>query len=165
MQVLTGIHHSTILDETYNAGPAAMMGALETLYAIQAPQKIALLGNMNELGKYTQEAHEEVGAYCDPAQLDIVLTLGQDANDFLAVAAETKGCKVKRCTTPYEAGEYLREAIKEGGIILVKGSQNNVYAEEAVKMLLANPEDSKLLVRQSTHWQKVKQRAWSGQRV
>ena len=156
MLSLKGIHGSTILDETYNSSPLAAIAALNVLYEIKAPQKIALLGNMNELGAFSESAHKNVGKHCNPEQLDLLLTLGPDANTYLADAAEKNGCKVIRCQTPYEAGDYLKKHIKHNALILAKGSQNNVFAEEAVKTILADPSDSSLLVRQSSEWLKQK---------
>jgi len=115
-----------------------------------------LLGNMNELGNYSKAAHTEVGEYCDPKQLDLVITLGPDANTYLAPAARARGCKVQTCTTPYEAGEQLQQHIKDGAVVLAKGSQNKVFAEEAVKAILADPADAEHLVRQSPAWLKKK---------
>jgi UDP-N-acetylmuramoyl-tripeptide--D-alanyl-D-alanine ligase len=156
MQSLKGIRGSTILDETYNASPAAMKSALDVLYARRAPQKIALLGDMNELGPFSKEAHIEIGKYCDPKQVDLLLTLGPDANTYLAPQAKANGCTVYQFTTPYQAGEFLRQHIKEGAVVLAKGSQNKVFAEEAVKFILANPADATRLVRQSSAWIKKK---------
>lgn len=160
MQQLAGINNSTIIDDTYNASPPAMKAALDTLYRLDAPQKIAILGNMNELGSYAQAAHKEIGNYCDPKKLDLVVTLGPDANKYLAVAAEAKGCKVQQFEDPYSAGDYLKPIIKKGTLILAKGSQNRVFAEEAIKLLLANPADAKKLVRQSSGWLKTKEQAF-----
>ena len=159
MQRLKGIKNSIILDDTYNASPEATKAALDTLYKLDAPQKIALLGNMNELGTYSEKAHKEIGAYCDSKQLDLVVTLGLDANKYLAEAAERAGCKVARTSTPYESAEYIKKVLREGAIILAKGSQNRVFAEEAVKQLLANSDDVSLLVRQSDYWMKVKKKS------
>ncbi len=161
MQLLKGILGSSIIDDTYNASPEAAKAALETLYRIDAPQKIALLGNMNELGQFSPDAHTEVGSLCDPDQLDVVLTLGPDANKYLAEAAETQGCSVKRFDDPYTAGEYLKEIITKDAVILVKGSQNRVYAEEAIKPILADQGDIKKLVRQSPAWLKKKTKNFS----
>ncbi len=158
MRLLPGISDSLIIDDTYNASPQATRAALATLYRMNAPQKIAILGNMNELGEYSKGAHEEIGQQCDPSQLDKVVTIGPDANQYLAAAAEAKGCKVNRFTDPLAAGEYLREAIKKGALILAKGSQNGVFAEETVKLLLADRADRKKLVRQSDYWLKQKSR-------
>lgn len=156
MQRLAGISNSVIIDDSYNASPDAVQAALETLYRMSAPQKIALLGNMNELGGFSEEAHRQIGQMCEPSQLDLVVTLGPEANKFLAEAAETKDCKVIKTNSPYEAGKIIAENIKEGALILVKGSQNKVYAEEAIKALLADPGEEKKLVRQSASWLKLK---------
>ena len=161
MQTLAGINGSTILDDSYNASPQAMKLALDTLYEMKALQKIAVLGNMNELGSYSEAAHAEVGGYCDPKQLDLVVTIGTDANKYLAAAAEAKGCKVKQFDSPYKIGEYLKPLIEKNGLVLVKGSQNGVFAEEAIKPLLANPTDETKLVRQSADWLKIKQEAFN----
>lgn len=152
MQVLKGIKELTILDDTYNASPRATIAALDTLYQIDAPHKIALLGNMNELGDYSEKAHTEVGEYCDPAQLELVVTIGPDANKYLAKAAERKGCRVKACRDAIQAAELIREHLKPKTVLLAKGSQNGVYAEEAVKILLADLADASKLVRQSPAW-------------
>jgi len=161
LQVLNGVNDSTIIDDTYNASPEAMKAALKTLYRLNAPQKIAILGSMSELGKYSEAAHKEIGELCDPAQLDLVVTIGPDANKFLAPAASAKGCTVKTFDSPYDAGEYVRTMLKPSALILAKGSQNGVFAEEAIKQLLANALDGSRLVRQSRQWLKVKHRAFN----
>ena len=156
MQSLAGIRNSTIIDDTYNASPDATKAALETLYRVSAPQKIALLGNMNELGAFSKDAHVAIGELCDPKQLAHVITLGPDANEYLAAAAEQQGCTVHRSINPDEAGQFLADIMTDGAVVLVKGSQNKVYAEEAIKHILADPVDSQKLVRQSPAWLKKK---------
>lgn len=160
MHTLKGINGSLIIDDSYNSSPAAAKMALDYLYGIVAPKRIAVLGDMNELGDSSQSAHEEIGAYCDPRKLDRVLTLGPEANKYLAAAAESKGCKVQAFDSPYAAGEYLKSILQKGDAVLVKGSQNGVFAEEAVKLILANPKDSDKLVRQSDGWLKTKRKAF-----
>lgn len=162
MQRLAGLNGSTIIDDSYNASPAAVKLALDALYAIKAPQKIALLGNMNELGDASSTAHRDIGNYCDPKQLALVVTLGPAANQYLAPAAEAKGCTVKAFDSPYAAGDYLKMQLQPGTVVLVKGSQNKVYAEEAIKSLLTNPADTAKLVRQTPNWLKIKQKAFKG---
>jgi UDP-N-acetylmuramoyl-tripeptide--D-alanyl-D-alanine ligase len=160
MQRLAGKNDSTIIDDSYNASPDAVKLALDTLYSLDASQKIAVLGNMNELGDYSKKAHEEIGNYCDPKQLELVVTIGPDANEYLAAAASAKGCKVHSFDSPYDAGGYLKPIIKKGAVILVKGSQNKVFAEETIKSLLADPADASKLVRQSKDWMKIKKKAF-----
>lgn len=157
---LRGINDSLIIDDTYNALPEAVKAGLKVVYELKAPQKIAILGNMNEFGAMSASAHKEIGELCDPSKLDLVVTIGPDANAHLAPAAAAKGCTVKSFTTPYEAGRYLQPKIKKGALLYAKGSQNKVFTEEAVKLLLANPEDASKLVRQSGYWLKRKQKSF-----
>lgn len=156
MQILYGIQNSTIIDDTYNSSPIAAKAALDVLYAGDAPQKIAVMGSMNELGDYSPEAHREVGEHCDPSQLDWLITIGPDAKKYLAPVAKERGCQVKSFTSPYKAGAFIKEQLKEGAVVLAKGSQNRVFAEEALKPILANPDDQAKLVRQSAYWMKIK---------
>jgi UDP-N-acetylmuramoyl-tripeptide--D-alanyl-D-alanine ligase len=158
MQLLTGKQGATLIDDTYNASPLAVQAALDVLYEIDAPQRIAVLGNMNELGNTSQVAHREIGAYCDPTKLAAVVTIGQDANAYLASAARERGCVVYESSSPYDAGDWVLEHMQAGAIVLLKGSQNGVFAEEALKVLLANPDDESMLVRQSSHWSAIKRR-------
>lgn len=158
MQILRGIQGTSIIDDTYNASPTAAIASLDVLYGIEAPQRIALLGNMNELGAYSLTAHTEVGSYCRPDKLDSVVTIGIDANKYLAEAAEKSGCTVVRCDSPVEAANAILKILKPDAVILAKGSQNGVFAEEAVKLLLADQKDSTKLVRQSQYWMKVKRK-------
>ncbi len=161
MKVLKGIKKSQIIDDSYNSSPSAAQAALDLLYGLDAPQKIALLGDMNELGDFTESTHTELGEYCDPEQLDMVITLGPAANAYTAAAATAKGCKVVTCTSPYEAGKILAQSVQPHAIILIKGSQNNVFAEESIKSLLSDPADAAHLVRQSASWMAIKARAFS----
>ena len=156
MQLLRGQQHSTIIDDTYNSSPLAATAALKTLMDIEAPQRIAILGSMNELGNMSAQAHESIGLLCDPAKLDWVVTIGEDAEKYLAPAAQKIGCQVKSFASPYLAGGFVHGILKDGAVILAKGSQNGVFAEEAVKVLLHNTEDEEKLVRQSTAWLKKK---------
>lgn len=156
MNILAGKKGSQIIDDSYNSSPEAAKLALDTLYNYPTNRRIALLGNMNELGSGSARFHTEVGQYCDPGRLDLVVTLGPDANEYLAAAAESAGCKVERTQTPYEAGERIAKELGQNTAVLVKGSQNGVYAEEAIKKLLANPADESKLVRQSAAWTRKK---------
>lgn len=156
MSVLAGVNESTIIDDTYNASPEPVKAGLDVLYAAKAPQRVAILGSMNELGNYAKEAHREVGAYCNSRKLDMVVTIGADARRWLAPAAREVGCQVHSFASPYDAGEFVRDHLKSGAIVLAEGSQNGVFAEEAVKPLLAHPADRAKLVRQSNYWLRKK---------
>jgi len=156
MQLLEGIKGSLLIDDTYNASPISVKAALDVLYGHKASQRVAILGSMNELGEHSHAAHVEVGEYCDPKKLDMVVTVGTDAEKWIAPAAKNLGCDVHSFKSPYQAGKYVSEHIKKDAAVLVKGSQNGVFTEEALKQLLAHPADSEKLIRQSTWWLREK---------
>lgn len=161
MQRLQGIKNSIIIDDTYNASPEAMKIALQTLYSYPSLQRIAILGMMNELGAISEEEHKKVGELCDPKLLELVVTIGKDANEFLAPIARANGCIVYEAKNAIDAGEYVKSKIKSGAVILAKGSQNGVFAEESLKPLLADPSHSLKLVRQDSTWMKKKVKLFS----
>lgn len=161
MQVLAGIKDSTLIDDTYNATPAAVEAALTVLQSAKSKQRIAILGSMNELGGFSAEAHRAVGLSIDSKKVKLVVTIGRDAEDYLAPAAMEKGCEVASFLNPRDAGEYVVSVVKKGTVVLVKGSQNGVFSEEAIKPLLAHKTDEQKLVRQSKHWMKRKAKTLS----
>jgi UDP-N-acetylmuramoyl-tripeptide--D-alanyl-D-alanine ligase len=152
MQILKGINNSTIIDDSYNSSPIAVEAALKTLYNFDAKQRIAILGMMNELGDYSKEAHKRVGNYLDSQKIDLLITIGKDANEIIAKFGEDKGIKTVRCDSPYKAAQAAKDNLIENAVILAKGSQNGVFAEEAVRLLLANKDDVSKLVRQNKFW-------------
>jgi UDP-N-acetylmuramoyl-tripeptide--D-alanyl-D-alanine ligase len=156
MQLLRGLKDSTIIDDTYNSSPLAVKAAMETLYEIEAPQRIAILGSMNELGDMSPQAHEQVGKLCEPTKLDWVVTIGAEAKQHLAPAATKKGCQVRSFDNPYDAGGFVHSVLMPKALVLAKGSQNGVFAEEALKILLHNTDEEERLVRQSPYWLDIK---------
>lgn len=161
MRVYRGINDSTIIDDTYNSSPVAAIAALEALAEFTAKKRIALLGNMNELGDFSAEAHKQVGRACKPDKFDLIITLGPDANRYLAPVAKIQGCRVITTDSPAQAAEIIKQELSSGSVVLAKGSQNKVYAEEAVKELLKNPKDKDNLVRQSAEWLAKKEQCFA----
>lgn len=157
MNILRGQRSSIIIDDTYNASPLAVQAALRTLYGYNAPQRIAVLGSMNELGEMSADAHRDIGEWCDPSLLAHVVTVGQEANTYLAPAARAKGCHVESFETALAAGAYVHSVLEPGAVVLLKGSQGGIYLEEAVKVLLHSTDDEAQLVRQSDSWLRTKQ--------
>ena len=128
LRLLKGIKNSFILDDTYNASPEAMRAALETLAMLPGKRKIAVLGDMLEIGTYAEAAHRSIGdrvAQC----ADMLITVGARAK-FIADEAMTRGAErdgrvltheqVMRFDDPIEAGKALDSLIQEGDLILVK---------------------------------------------
>lgn len=161
MNVLRGVNSSIIIDDTYNSSPLAAKSALRTLYQIDAPQRIAVLGSMNELGETSQVEHEKLGKFCNSGELAYVITVGSEAANFLAPAAKTKGCHVKSFENAQLAGEFVKSIMEKGSVILFKGSEGGIYLEEAIKDVLHSTSDESKLVRQSTEWLQRKQNFFS----
>lgn len=160
MNVLRGIDDTIIIDDTYNSSPSAASAAIQTLYGIQAPQRIAILGSMNELSDVSAVEHEKLGAMCDPSLLSWVITVGDEAEKHLAPAARARGCQVKCFKTSIDAGGFARSVTEPGAAILLKGSQGGIFLEEAVKVLCVMSEDHEL-VRQSPEWMATKDEFFS----
>ncbi len=152
MSLLEGIRGSMIIDDTYNSSPVAAYSAVETLYSLNAPQRIVILGTMNELGDASEAEHEKLGRMFRPDLVEWVVTVGDEAEKYLATAAKSQGCQVKSFTNPIQAGGFVRSVLEENGLVLIKGSQDRGYLEEAVKILLRTPEHGSMLVRQSPAW-------------
>lgn len=152
MNILRGVRQTILIDDTYNSSPLAAASALQTLYSLQVPQRIAVLGSMNELGEVSPAEHEAIGKMCDPNQLAWVITVGEEAEKYLAPAARAQGCQVKSFASAIEAGGFVNGVLDDGAAILFKGSQTNVYAEEALKVVLHSTRDADQLVRQSPAW-------------
>ncbi len=144
LQLLTGQHRMTILDDTYNASPPAMIGSLEVLQRFPAPRR-AILGDMKELGSGSGPGHRLVGTMVAP-WLDQLIVVGDEAAQ-IAYAAREAGMDeqhIHLVSDAVQAAELLRDD-HQGGTLLVKGSQA-MYLERAVAKLLADPRDEKRLV-------------------
>lgn len=156
MNLLRGVNNSILIDDTYNSSPASAHAALQALYSLQAPQRIAILGSMNELGESSKYEHETLGSLCDPSLLAWVITIGSESEKYLAPVAKQRGCQVKTFASAIDAGTFVRSVLEDKAVVLAKGSQGDVYAEEALKILLHSSDDNSRLVRQSLAWQKTK---------
>jgi UDP-N-acetylmuramyl pentapeptide synthase len=155
MRMFRGVHDSTIIDDTYNASPEAVIAALDVLVSMPGGYKVLVLGGMNELGDFGREAHKEAAEAINELAIDLVVSVGELANKELApYLTETRQRKVVRMFSAERAGVFVRAQIagKKDTVVLCKGSQNGVFAEETVKQLLLDPADSVRLVRQSSYW-------------
>ncbi len=155
LKILKGIKNSIIIDDTYNASPLSTHLALETLQDLPGTRRVAVLGDMLELGKYTIQAHQEVGNVAENF-VDLLVCVGSRAK-FIADSArrslgEGGNERIFTFETSDEAKLKVKELIKEGDLILIKGSQG-MRMEKIVEEIMAEPERKKeLLVRQSGKW-------------
>ncbi len=137
MRLIKGINSSLLIDDTYNSSPEAAKYALKALKELpRTGRKIAVLGDMLELGQDSQKLHQEIEELAKNLGIDIVITFGKE----------------KQFTDHQKASDYLKNLIKPNDTVLIKGSQG-VRMEKIVKEVMAHPETAKdLLVRQSSEW-------------
>lgn len=157
MNFLRGLKNSILIDDTYNSSPLAAEAGIRALYSLNVPSRIAILGSMNELGVSSPVEHQKIGELCNPMMLSWVITVGDEAEKYLAPAAKNKGCQVMSFKTAIEAGAFAHKVLDKNAAVLLKGSQGGIFLEEATKMLLADQEDVKFLVRQDKKWLDQKQ--------
>ena len=110
LAIFKGINDTLIMDDTYNASPLSMYAALNALKQYPCKRKIAILGEMKELGRYSHEAHKKVA---EQALLcaDIVMTVGEAWG-----SGRTAGSELA-------VRPLILDAIQSGDVILVKGSR------------------------------------------
>ncbi len=153
MRLLLGINGSFIIDDTYNSSPFAAEAALKTLGEIKSLRKIAVLGDMLELGKHTEEAHKSIGGIVKE-QADILVVVGPRAQDIKegALLAGMSKKNIFEFSNSFLAGEFLKTFVEKNDLILVKGSQG-MRMERVVEAILDERLDKKkLLVRQDKEW-------------
>jgi len=154
LKLIKGIKETLILDDTYNSSPKAAQAALETLAEIPAKRKIAVLGDMLELGKHTITAHREIGEMAAGKKIDLLITVGVRAK-FFAEGAVKAGFSKKQILSfgdSPEAARELEKIIEQGDLILIKGSQG-MRMEKITEALMAEPERAgELLCRQDEAW-------------
>lgn len=149
-RLLRGMTDSIIIDDSYNASPVAAEEALETLSHFPgARRRVAVLGDMLELGRYSVQEHERIGALAGK-HADVVIAVGIRAQ---TIARSATGAQVLHFDTAYAAASALPGLTQAGDVILVKGSQS-IRTERIVEALLADPEDRIKLVRQEPEWKR-----------
>ncbi len=154
MRVIPGIKGTCIIDDTYNSSPIAAESALRSLAELRgAKRKIAVLGDMLELGQFSSREHERIGEMI-PDCADVLFTIGVRSRKTAEGALE-RGMSEKvifQHEDSARAGRELQAFLQPGDIILIKGSQG-VRAERVVEEIMLNPESAtSLLVRQDTSW-------------
>jgi len=136
LTVTPGLGGALILDDTYNSSPTSCIAALNLLAELEG-RHVAVLGDMYELGDYTEKGHRQVGRRARDVA-DLLITVG-DLGRIIAEEALAVGMKaeaVHPAANNQEAIALLRELIAPGDVILVKGSRG-VQMEEIVQALAA----------------------------
>jgi UDP-N-acetylmuramoyl-tripeptide--D-alanyl-D-alanine ligase len=129
----------TILNDAYNANPASTRAALETLAALPAEKRrVAILGDMRELGVHTAKYHEETGIFAAHSKVDVLICVGRDAKLIAQAAAEAgmpRG-QIHQYPDSPTAAEAVPDALENGDVVLFKASRS-VELETVVKAVVA----------------------------
>ncbi len=156
LRPLAGVKGCLVLDDTYNAAPAAMAAALDALArwpVADGARRIAALGHMAELGALSEQEHRLVGMQA-ATSCDALVVAGEMARDIARGAREAgmDAEHVVEVKDAIEAGRWLDAHVRAGDVVLVKGSQS-ARMEKAAKDILAEPDRAaELLPRQYGKW-------------
>ena len=154
LNLIAGIKNSQIIDDTYNASPTSTLAALEVLGEIKSLRKIVVLGDMLELGDETERGHQNIAKKFLEIKGDIFVSVGQRMK-FAVSELKSNGFSNENIYTfesPIDAGKKLQDLIKDGDLILVKGSQG-LRMEKTVEEIMAEPQKAgELLCRQNKEW-------------
>lgn len=135
LNVIAGPSGSTIIDDSYNASPAAMLAALDLLRELDG-RRIAVLGDMRELGAAEEEGHRSVGRRAAEC-CDVLFVVGDCAEITAAAAREVGHADVRTLSVGDEGTQELRSELREGDYALIKASRA-LELEKLVKALVAS---------------------------
>lgn len=134
MQVLAGPNSSIILDDTYNSSPDALIGAIDTLMQLPARRRIVVLGQMSELGEYSEKLHRDAAGKIYQEKIDFVF-LGQGDTAYIADELKSLGFWEERVEAGLPNSQLVSKLLKtlgKGDVCLIKGSRS-VRLDEVVK--------------------------------
>lgn len=152
--IFQGIKNSIILDSSYNSSPVAAKEAIELLSEIsEGRRKVAILGDMRELGKESKDAHMELGKLV-LQNADFAILIGPEVSSFTASILEKSSFEFLAFPDFTSARESIIKNIREKDVVLIKGSQNTLYLERVVEILLKNSQDKDKLARRGDFWEK-----------
>lgn len=155
-----GIQNSIIIDSSYNASRHAVLAFLHMVAELKKTTHrpvVFLFGDMRELGNETAHEHKII-AHAISEVADYAYCIGPCTKQYVIPIIQDKVKSVRWFENALQLGEYVKTHLPEDAILLVKGSQNTIFLEEAIKFLLLKRSDEKHLCRQSKFWMKKKYR-------
>lgn len=136
LQAVPGPNGSILLDDTYNCSPSALDAAIDTLQAVPARRRVVVLGEMRELGKYSEKLHRAVAQRLYKEKPDLVF-LGQGEAQFIADELKSLGFWEERIESDLQNSQIVSKLLKilgKGDVCLIKGSRA-VRFDEVVKRI------------------------------
>lgn len=156
--VLPGINGTTIIDSSYNASPVAVETCLMMMGLLNQQTKrdvVFVFGDMRELGQESEYSHEKV-AHTIVEKVNYLYCVGPMTRAYVMPVVSEKLKDSRWFKDTRELGLYLEKNVPQDSLVLVKGSQNALYLEEAIKYLLKNKDDYIYLCRQEPFWMNKK---------
>lgn len=135
MRLLAGRNGSRLLDDSYSASPESTLAALATLLELPARRRIAILGDMLDLGLQSLPYHQQIGRRAAQVS-DVLVTVGDDMRAAAGSALNTDDTDVHHFDDSRDVGKWLASFLKEGDLVLIKGSRD-MRMEEVTKRLLS----------------------------
>ncbi len=159
MSVFKGIKNTVIFDSSYNN--ATLTPILDLLSFIKEigkqRRRIGIIGDMRELGTMSKALHEEVAGKILET-LDIAILIGPLSSQYIVPVLKRKNFNYYSFSNFTSSKKTILEIIKPKDMILVKGSQNTLFLERAVEMLLNNSNDVKKLCRRGERWDRIREK-------
>ncbi len=150
--IFNGIKETTLIDSSYNSSLQPLLDMLDFLNTIHGrSRRVAILGDMRELGEQTQSLHEQAARKIVET-VDMAILIGPAMREYVLPVLKLQKIPVLSFMTFSDARSALLQNIKKGDMILVKGSQNTLFLERVVELLLANPMDAARLCRRGSMW-------------
>lgn len=159
MSVFKGIKDTVIVDSTYNnATLSPILDLLDFIYDIgKQRRRVGIIGDMRELGSMSKAMHEEVAEKILKT-LDFVILIGPLSQNYIVPVLSKNKFTYKSFLNYSAAKKEILENIKPKDIILIKGSQNTLFLERAVELLLKEKKDVEKLCRRGDFWDKIRQK-------
>ncbi|MFA6973407.1 MAG: UDP-N-acetylmuramoyl-tripeptide--D-alanyl-D-alanine ligase [Parcubacteria group bacterium] len=157
MNLLPGIKNSLIIDDSYNSSPTSAVAALSVLGEISAKRKIAVMGDMLELGTETERGHRSVAKKFLESKGNLFFAVGtrmQFAAEELLKNNFPKE-NIFSFKNSLEAGRKLQEIVQADDLILVKGSQGMRMEKVVEEIMATSLKADELLCRQNDEWKKI----------
>ena len=132
-QRIKDINGIKVIEDCYNASPDSQRAALNALKSVKSERKIAVLGDMLELGDYSKQAHCDIGKYAAEKQIDMLFTFGEESKN-ITETAQKLGMDAFAFTDKTVLFNALKGELKKGDAVLFKASRG-MKLEEVIEML------------------------------
>ena len=129
MEIETIKNNIKVINDSYNASYDSMKAALEVMQNTEAPRKIAILGDMLELGEYSKELHEKVGEQVVKNKIDVLITIGKNAKNISNKARELGMDTIYVFDSVNEAILNIEKIIKSKDLVLLKASNSMNFSK------------------------------------